>query len=191
MECNTYRGTPVNLSNEQRLIVAMLASIQQKLAVTEDDDAVSPAFVMEAIRQDQQWAIATRYTGLFASEPMPPQVDRVCAYLGMWEHLESAYDELAVKDQKRVAATLGLGKCPLRLPGFDAKTEGESLAIARFVLQHMCMFARFVGRGSLIASRPMLEAYEATYEQYQLQMLDVTDRHLSADQLLYVFKAAG
>ncbi|WP_408951590.1 YfbU family protein [Lysobacter sp. Hz 25] len=180
----------MNLSNEQRLIVAMLASIQQKLAVTEDDDAVNPAFIMEAIRQNQQWAIPNKYIGLFALEPSPPQVTRVYAYLGMWEHLESAYDELSAKDKKRVAAALGLGKSPLRMPGFDAKTEWEFLATARFILQHMCMFARFLGRGPLIASRPMLETYEATYEMYRLEMLEVTSHHLSADQLLHIFKVA-
>lgn len=179
----------MNLSNEQRLIVTMLASIQRKLGVAQDDDAVDQDFIMEAIYQEQQWAIPTKYPGKFVSEPLPPVIARVYDYLSMWEHLEGLFEGLLPAEKERIVAALEPGQGSLQMRGFHGAHESEHLAAARFILAHMQTFPRFAGRLAHTEKRPMLELHQAMWATYQHELMEAATGELTVDQLLSIVQS--
>ena len=180
----------MNLSNEQRLIVTMLASIQRKLGVAQDDEALDQDFIMEAIYQEQQWAIPAKYIGKFARAPLPPDIARVYDYLSMWEHLEGVFEGLSAAEQQRVVAILEPGHGSLRMRGFHGSQESEHLAAARFILAHMQAFPRFAGRLVHAEEQPMLELHQAMWATYQQELMATTSEELTVDQLLSIVQSA-
>ena len=180
----------MNLSNEERLIVTMLASIQRKLGVKQDDEAIDEDFVMEAIYQEQQWAIPVKYTGKFVSEPLPPVVARVYDYLSMWEHLEGLFEGLLPAEKERIVAAIEPGQASLRMRGFHGSLESEHLAAARFILAHMQAFPRFAGRLAHAEKRPMLELHQAMWARYQHELMEAENGGLTVDQVLSIVQSA-
>lgn len=181
----------MKLSNEQKLIIAMLASIQRKLCITEDHDAVDPDFVLGAIYQKQEWAIPARYTGLFSAEATPPVVGAVRDHLSMWVALEQCYADLSTVEQGRVAAAVEPSRMPVRFPGYDAKHEQDHLAVTRFIIEHMHTHAALADRPDYIAGRRMLPQYDAMIEIYRDELQSTGATPLSAEQLIRVLQAAG
>lgn len=181
----------MKLSNEDKLIVAMLASIQRKLCITEDHDAVDPDFVLGAIYQKQEWAIPARYPGLFSAEATPPVVGAVRDHLSMWVALEQCYAELSPAEQGRVTAAAGPGRMPVRFPGYDAKHEQDHLAVTRFTIEHMHTHAALANRADYIAGRRMLPQYDAMMEVYRDELQSTDAAALTAEQLIRVLQAAG
>lgn len=180
----------MKLSNEGRLIVAMLASIQRKLCITEDHDAVDPDFVLAAIYQRQQWAIPVRYTGLFEAEATPPNVGTVLDHLSMWVELERCFDALSQPDQVRVTAAAEQGRMQIRFPGYDAKQESDYLGITRFVIEYMQSYPTLAERPDYVAGRPMAAHYDAMMRTYRDECASTGAGALAPEQLIKVLNAA-
>lgn len=181
----------MKLSNEGRLIVAMLASIQRKLCITEDHDAVDPDFVLGAIYQRQEWAIPARYAGLFVAETLPPSVSAVEDHLSMWVKLEQSFAALSPSEQAQVAAAVGPSRMPVQFPGYDAKQESELLGITRFTIEYMQAHAPLADRADYIASRPMAAQYDAMLVAYRSEPKPTGAATLTGEQLIKVLNAAS
>ena len=179
----------MKLSNEGRLIVAMLASIQRKLCITEDHDAVDPDFILGAIYQRQEWAIPARYAGLFVAEAIPPSVSAVVDHLSMWVELERCFAALSPSEQVRVANAAGPTRMPVQFPGYDAKQESELLGITRFTIEHMQTHAPLAERADYVASRPMAAQYDAMLMAFRSELELTGAATLTGDQLIKVLSA--
>lgn len=180
----------MKLSNEARLIVAMLASVQRRLGIMEEHDEVDPDFVMGAIYAEQQWAIAARYPGLFSPEALPPVVSTVQEHLSMWTALERCYAELPPVEQERVAAAVGPSRTPVRFPGYDAQHERDYLAVTRFTVEYMQMHMELADRADYIAGQQMLPRYEAMIARYRQEKASADADSLAPEQLIRVLQAA-
>lgn len=180
----------MKLSNEGRLIVAMLASIQRKLCITEDHDAVDPDFILGAIYQRQEWAIPVRYTGLFEAEATPPTVGTVLDHLSMWTELERCFDALSQADQVRVTAAVGPSRMQVRFPGYDAKQESDYLGVTRFIIEYMQTHPAFAERSDYVAGRPMAAQYDAMMQTYRDERQSTGAAALAPEQLIKVLTAA-
>ena len=180
----------MKLSNEGRLIVAMLASIQRKLCITEDHDAVDPDFVLGAIYQGQEWAIPVRYTGLFEAEARPPKVGAVLDHLTMWTELERCFDALPQAEQDHVTAAVGPSRVEIRFPGYDAKQESDYLGTTRFVIEYMQTYPALAERSDYVADRPMAPHYDAMMQTYRNERASTGTTDLTPEQLIRVLNAA-
>jgi hypothetical protein len=94
---------PVRLSHGDKLIIVMLSDLFKQLNV--NDGVIDPDFVGEAIVGGHTWGLQWRYPGIFHRyEDSRAVVFEVFNILHMWSLLESGYQNLAHKDDARVAA---------------------------------------------------------------------------------------
>lgn len=182
----------MKLSNEQRLVVAMLAGIQRKLGIGDHDDEVDPDFVTEALYHGQEWSLLERYAGLFHSEPTPPHVAKVRMHIRMWSALEESYEALPRADQARIMAQVGPSACPPRFPGYDGREEQLLLVTARYLILNLHEHPNFADRADFNSGCRMLPRYEAMIELFKEETANDEVGHLlSADQIARLLTAAA
>ena len=180
----------MKLSNEQRLLAAMLASIQRKLSIGEEHDEVDPDFVTEALYHQQDWALTERYPGLFQPEPVPPHIAAIRMHVEMWAALEADFQSLAPAEQGRVVAVAGQsGRFP-SFPGYDGRDEQQYLIAIRYLVVHLHHFPQLAELPDFNAGRGMLPCYEAMLQRYRDERQRAGANPLSADQLLRILEAA-
>lgn len=180
----------MKLSNEQRLLAAMLASIQRKLSIGEPQDEVDPDFVTEALYHHQDWAIIERYPGLFQAEPIPPYIATIRAHVEMWNALEDNFDALTPADQAKFEEVVIPGGRIPKFPGYNAKEEQEYLIATRYLVVHLHQYPQLAECPDFNARERMLPRYEAMLGIYRDERSRTGAELLSADQLLRILEAA-
>ena len=82
----------MKIRESEKLILVMLAEIQEKLEIGGSD----PAFIQEAICSGNTWSLYWKYPGIFPDpeEEDPAVVLEVVEYLEMWSFIEQAFQEL-------------------------------------------------------------------------------------------------
>ncbi|QWP77524.1 YfbU family protein [Lysobacter sp. K5869] len=180
----------MKLTNNERLVVAMLASIQRKLGIGEHDDEVDPDFVTSALYHGQEWALIERYAGLFQTEPTPPLIAAIRLHMQMWSALEESYEALPRAERAEVLEQVGASACPPRFPGYDGREEQRFLVATRYLIQYLKEYPNFADRSDFNSGRRMLPQYEAMSEIYREEVGQAAPGHmLSANQIVRLLKA--
>lgn len=177
----------MKLTNSEKLILVMLADIQNKLGKEHELDG---EFIKRAIFSDNTWALEWEYTGIFSGEPeeAPPEVNDVCNILDMWFFIESAYDEMDPDDKARIAEEVGpLGK-NVRFLGFDGNYETKHLSVASFLINDMDRFQHFSGR-DLNSHCPVVDGYLRMFEIFKTIRPQLAEAGLTADQITRLLNA--
>jgi len=135
----------MKLSDGEKVIILMLADIQEKLNVQGEFE---PEFLRSAIESDNVWGISWRYPGIpLDNSDVPPIVDEVIAILEMWDFIELSFDSLSVQDEKGYQEIVEIYRDEPRFIGFDGNHESEYVSTARFLVEELERFTRFKDRG--------------------------------------------
>jgi len=177
----------VQLSDGEKLIVAMLADLEKP----RDHREIDSAQVMEAIYGGHYWSLKWELTGLFHDHiDDPGAVSLVVDTLDMWCFIEEAVENFSPAERKRIEKEAGpLGKDP-RFQGFDGNYEGTYLGIAHHLVEKMDRFQRFKGRG-LNSHCPMISRYARMARLFQPIRANLGMRQLirlTADEVISLFE---
>lgn len=132
----------MELSNKDKLALAMLAEIHQKLGIT---DGVDSKLVASALWHDQAWAIQWEHGFLLGREKTPPHVQHVVDVLDMWSFLERAFKDLTPEELEKVKSE-AYPYDDLQFPGWDGHDDNGYIGVARFLTENMGRFSEFAGR---------------------------------------------
>lgn len=177
----------MKLTNPEKLILIMLAEIQEKLAMTNGTDH---KLVSKAIYSENTWALDWEMPGIVGhfAEPTPPSVSFVVSVLDMWSFIEEAYDSFDAVEKKKIEKEASPFGAHVKFAGFDGNHEGDVMSIASFLIDDMGRFSRFKGRG--------MNSHCSSVGTYQ-QMLNVFEpiretmdgrTHLTVDQVISILK---
>lgn len=170
----------MQLSNGEKLILAMLSDIHEHLKVEGDID---PKVVKAAIWGNKTWGLAWEFSWLFPEGNQTPEsVKEVVDILEMWSIIESYYDRLSPEEQEVVKKSAY--PYEVRFPGFDGndETEGEYMGIAIFLVDDLHRFSNFKGR-DFNSHCELLDRYRRMLVAFQPMRHQVPDTPLSAEQL--------
>lgn len=171
----------MNLTNPEKLILSMLASLHERL----DIETETAKLISEAIHTGNTWALTWALPGIVGdrAEPNPPEVTEVVNYLDMWSFIEERVQ--ALPSWGRAELETKLGRSPI-FPGFDGNNEAEHLSIARFLVGPLKRFDRFSKR-DLNSHHPTLHRYAAMYEIFEpLRRSLGFQRALSREELIRI-----
>lgn len=171
------------MTNYQKLVLAMLCDIHEKLEI---QDSVDPKLITEALEGDNTWGISWAYPGLLENEESPEHVKFVTNVLQMWRDIENSYSQLGTDDQVKVSTATSYGGGP-KFPGFDGNNESDYLSAAHFMVERLGRFADFKGRVNN-SHMPTLDGYTRMLEAYE-RYESMTFGERSADELIDLLKA--
>lgn len=134
----------MEFTNEQKLIVALLTDIHEKLEIK---DSFDPEFVRRMVLRGHGWALEWKYPGVFdEAEGTPEAVTLVCDVLDMWSVLERSFEALDDNQRQALSEAAGDFGRDVRFPGFDGNNESEYLSIARILVEDLDRWDEFAGR---------------------------------------------
>jgi uncharacterized protein YfbU (UPF0304 family) len=177
---------PMKLANGERLILFMLGEIHKHLKIEGDID---PDFVMKAVIDGRDWALASKYSGFFSSEPDDEQdVRETHDILTMFRVLASSYARLNKDDKARVdtEAAPFSGK-DLKFGGFDGNHDPHH-GIASFIVNDLGLYQELQGH-AMNSHSSVLEVYRRMHRAYEPFLRDFPADGFSADQLIEILKA--
>ncbi len=147
---------PTRFSDPQKLIIAMLCDMHEKLNI---ENGIDPVFVRDAVDRGHFWALRRVYTGVLHDHVVDEAtVDEVSRILEMWSYIESAYAALSPQKQAELEKAADVfGKDPKFL-GFAGNSEGDHLSTAAFFIDRLHYFREFKGR-YINSHIPMLDVY--------------------------------
>lgn len=152
----------MELTNAQRLGLAMLAEIHKKLDIR---DGVNSELVAKALWSHNDWAINWEHGMLFDdSERNPPHVKHVVEVLEMYDFLERSYAAIADDGRALIAEAYPYGSPTF--PGFDGNEESEYYSAAQFLIEDLHRFQRFKDH-DLNSHAPTVEASERMLDVYR------------------------
>lgn len=164
----------MEISNSEKLIIALLDNISKHLNIDEDSETISSRFVMDAIYSGNEWAIASEKQNLFNSSNnnLPPHVKEIYDFLFMWRIIEESYDELSEEDKEKVKGQ-NFNSAP-SFEGFDGNNETEYLSAIRFMVKKMTNCFSFLGeRCNINSHSPKVPRYRAMHNTF-MSLLDAT-----------------
>lgn len=126
----------------EKLQVAMLCD----LAKPAKDRELDFDFIWNAVTNDDEWALAWKYTGLNLQVESPPEVRTVGDILEMWDRLEVGYEKLN-DAEKEVFKEKSFESIPPSFEGFDGNNESGRMHIARLLVKDLDRWSRFKDRG--------------------------------------------
>jgi uncharacterized protein YfbU (UPF0304 family) len=178
----------MKLTNPEKLILVMLAEIQEKLAMK---DGTDHKLVANAIYSENTWALDWEMPGIVGSsaEPTPPEVSFVVDVLDMWTFIEEAYESFNAVEKEKIKEEASPFGAHVHFAGFDGNNEGEAMSIANFLIEDMGRFSQFKGRemnshcSSVPTYKKMLTAFEPLRSTLDGRA------HLSVDQVVSILKA--
>ncbi len=128
----------MELRPAERLILAMLAEIQEHLAVKGDTDT---KFLQAALYGGHDWALEWDMPGIALVQPTSEDLAaRVANILDMYDMMELSFEDLSAGEKA------GLEEWQVQFRGFDGNHETEYMSTARFFVESMDRFTRFKGR---------------------------------------------
>lgn len=135
----------MDFTDEQKLIITMLAEIHDQLKIT---DGVNPQFVQEMITGGNSWALRWQYPGIFQGpSETPRQVKRVRDVLDMWEVLERTVAALSPEEQARLDELCRpITVSSARFTGYSGNGE-EEFSIVHILVEDLQRWSTFRGWG--------------------------------------------
>ena len=179
-------GATMNLSEGERLILAMLCDIHKALNLKGaiDPDALKP-LILEAERNGAARAVNGASGDHRDRTAVATEVSEI---LDMWSAIERGYKHLSVDEKRTVEAEAGpLGR-GVRFSGFDAESEIDYRDIAHVLIEETGQFERFQGR-NLDAHMPALAGYRRMLRLYGPMRSVSGDRRLDVRQIIALANA--
>jgi uncharacterized protein len=173
----------MELSNGEKLILAMLSDIHEHLQIQGDID---PKVVKAAIWGDKAWGLTWEYSWLFRGRnETPDNVKEVVNIMEMWSIIESYYDRLSPEDKELVKKEAHPYGSEVRFPGFDGndEIEGEYMGIAQFLVDHLRRFQSLKGR-DFNSHCEMLDKYRRMLKVFEPMRPQVPDIPFNAEQIV-------
>lgn len=175
----------VKLNDGERLILFMLGEIYRHLKI---DSEIDPDFIMKAVGSGRDWALASKYSGLFPSKADDPtEVHETHEILTMFRVLSSSFERLNTVDKTRVDNEVPpFSGSDLKFKGFDGNHDPH-YGIANFMVADLGLYAEL--NGIVINSHSsVLEVYRRMLKAYKPLTLFSIDG-LTADQLIIVLQS--
>lgn len=167
-------------TNEQKLIILMLADVAEKLGANTHFD---PKLVAKAIGYDAAWMLPFAYSMSFENEELPVEVKDVIDVLDMFDFIERGFEGLSPVDQAEIKAVPG-GHNVVFI-GFDGNNETTHYGIAGHLVDDLNRFSRFHGR-DLNSHCPLLDVYSRMLEAFEPIRRSVVGREMRKDEILAV-----
>lgn len=167
-------------TNEQKLIILMLADIAEKLGANTHFD---PKLVAKAIGYDSAWMLPFEYNMSFENEELPAEVKDVLNILDMFDFIERGVEGLSPDDQAEIRAVPGGHNVVFR--GFDGNNETTHYGIASHLIDDLKRFTRFYGR-DLNSHCPLLDVYGRMLGAFEPIRRNVVMREMTKDEILAV-----
>lgn len=169
----------MKFTDEQRLIVLMLADIQKGLNIEGQFD---PDFIIRAAAWKDEFAIAFEHDMLFDSSDRPASFTFVIDVLDMWSFIEDAVRDLDEEQRGKLEDIAGVwGKNP-RFRGFDGNNETELMGHTRLLVKDLGRFEEFEGR-DFNSHMPLASRYREMLTVFEPIRSEVLDRKLSVEEL--------
>lgn len=177
----------IRLSDGERLIVFMLADIYKHLKIKNPE--IDPDFITKAVVDGHDWALQSRYSGLFHSEvDSEEDVKETHEILTMFHVLQSSYERLSAADKKVDAAVPPFTGKDLYFKGFDGNHDAHH-GIADFMVNELGLYDE-QKRQAMNSHGSVLEAYRRMFRVYETLLGNMgTQDGPSADQLIEVLKS--
>lgn len=177
----------MKLTKPEKLMLAMLSEIHEKLEINSDIDA---KFVKRAIYTDNTWALDWQYSGLLGddADPNPQVVKDVVNYLDMWSFIEASQKKFTPTEAASVkAAAEPHGS--VKYQGFDGNNEATHMSVASFLIEDLGRFASFKGREHLNSHSQVVDGYERMFALFEPMRGKFDGNLLSPDQVIQLFLA--
>jgi len=178
----------MNLSEGERLILAMLYDIHKALNITGtiDPETLKPLIVGPGSNATRSANGAGHGTN--GRRDRSAVASEVSEILDMWSAIERGYKHLSVDEKRTVEAEAGpLGR-GVRFSGFDAEREIEYRETANVLIEETGQFERFQGR-NLDAHMPALAGYRRMLRLYGPMRSVSGDRRLDVRQIIALANA--
>lgn len=178
----------MKFTDEQRLIVIMLADIQKSMKVGGEFD---PDFIKKVAIDGHEFAIPFEHSGAFPSSDheLPEEFRFVINVLDMWSFVEDGLKNLDSAGRAALEAAAGKFALSAKFDGFDGNGETELMAYTRLLVDDLNRFSEFKGRSfnshSMRAAR--YAAMHSVFEPIRDTVLG--DRELNADELAQILTA--
>lgn len=177
----------MKLTNQEKLILTMLADIHEALKIK---DGIDTKLLKSAIYTDNTWALEWEMSGILTGphDPTPPAVKTVTDILDMWMFLEEAYERFGPADKAKIKIEAKPFGDPVRFPGFDGNHEPQALSIAQFLVDDMGRFSRFKGR-DINSHYPAIEGHMRMFSVFEPIRGTLGTVGLTADQVILILDA--
>jgi len=177
----------MNLSNGEKLILIMLAEIQEHLKLKPGTDT---ELVKEAIYSGNLWGLEWGMPGIFhGSETSEEIVHETVHILTMWDRLEQSFKGLNTQEKTWLKENSEFGS-DVRFYGWDGndRIEVHYISAARFMVDHLDRFQNFKGR-DFNAHMPTLPAYRRMLAVFEPILRQVLNKDFNAGQIAEVLAA--
>ncbi|HEL4264434.1 YfbU family protein [Stenotrophomonas maltophilia] len=176
----------MKFTDEQRLIVIMLAEMQKAMNVQGE---ISADVVATAALSRQEFAIAYEYGHLFSNSEVPDDFHFVVNVLEMWSMLEDGLNHLDINEQSVLEAVAGKESARARFNGFDGNREFNLKSYTTMLVETLGTFAQFSGR-TFNAHTVRREKYERMLAVFDPIRDDLPgDRYMTASEIGEVLSA--
>lgn len=169
----------MKFTDEQRLIVMMLADIQKGLNIRGD---FNPDFISKAAAYKDEFAIAFEYSMLFDQHDTPEGFKFVIDVLDMWSFIERRVAKLSQEERDELKAKAGIWGEDPKFAGFDGNNETELMSYTRMLVDDLRRFTEFEGR-DFNSHFPAEDRYRAMYAKFQNIRPQLAERSLTVDEL--------
>lgn len=175
----------MKFTDEQRLIVMMLADIQKTLGVRGEFD---PDFISKVASWKEEFALEWAYNGIFDDTHTPDSFRFVINVVDMWSFIEHSVKNLSAEERLELEAKIGVwGKEPA-FRGFDGNNESEYMSHVRLLVEDLNRFSEFKGR-DFNSHVPLAARYQAMLEKFDPIRVTLMDQSMSVGQLAEVLTA--
>ncbi|MGK9235817.1 YfbU family protein [Inquilinus limosus] len=176
----------MELSDGERLILAMLCEIYAKLKISGEID---PKIVRSALNDGERWRLVRQYPALFREyEDQKEHVEELVQILDMWCLIEASYESLSEQDKAGIRTKAPHLVRDIKFFGFDANREAEHLSTSHQLIKDIGRFARFKGR-DLDARRPTIEIYRRMYSAFEPLRGSLRGCSLNVPQIIEILTA--
>lgn len=176
----------MKFTDEQRLIVMMLADIQKSLKIRGD---FNPEFISKVAVWKDEFAIAWAHNEIFDDSDTPEDFKFVVEVVDMWSFIESAVADLDQDGRTALEREAGVwGKNP-KFQGFDGNNETDLMSYVGLLVEDLNRFSEFKGR-DFNSHVPLAARYAAMLEKFKSIRSVILDRGgATVDELAEVLLA--
>lgn len=172
----------MKLSSGERLLLVMLADIQQKLGI---DGEIDANLVKSAIVRGHAWALEGEYSWLKNdNEDDPAIVEETDEILTMWRIIDNSVSKLTPDEMKSLEKACYPHS--IRFSGFDGNNDDHH-GIARFMVNELEFYTERKEGPMNSHSRTELPLYRAMLQRLNA-IEDKYVKPLTSDQLVKVIK---
>jgi uncharacterized protein YfbU (UPF0304 family) len=178
----------MKFTDEQRLIVMMLADVQKELKINREFD---PDFIGKAAAWKHEFAIGWKYGSVFAPEETPEDFRFVVDVLDMFDFLERANQRLQPSERADLDAQVGYATRERWFEGFDGNNEPELRSYVSVAIDDLGMFSHLkrTPHDDYNSHSQREDRYRAMLDVFLKIRPELGDRDLTVDDLASILRA--